>query len=177
MEIQIIKDEYEIARNEFLTLDERHQILPDPEWLLWLKRRIGRSDLFLYRHKETGRFVICAWLFGPKEVQVPVAQELEGFEDPTDGWPSDLMGPEVLAARLDPLHAVAAERAENRRRKAELEQQDKNNQYDFKRSHVRTLERRGFKETAAKVQRGEIPVSPVTDDRKREWVEALSGKV
>jgi hypothetical protein len=172
--IQIGFDPHAVACEEFLVLDERHQILEDPEWLRSFKRRLENKDLFVYRHKETGRFVLCHWLYKPSEVMRAVAQELEGWEEESWGWwPTDLMAPEVLLDRLRPVQESQDRKMKARRRADEAARSERDDRISFKRSHVRDLRRKGHSEMAAQVERGEAPVVPLSDERKKEWVEAL----
>jgi len=171
-----IRTEYDLAHEEFLALDEMHQIMPDPEWLCWLKRKLGRDDLFVYRHRGSGRFVLCHWLYPPGETVKPVAQELEGWTDESGlgHWPSDLMGPQVLLARLKPIKEVAALKLQEKREQEEAARCEKTERTDFTRDYARMLDRKGMRAEAHNVRKGAIPVAPVSDAKRQQYINALT---
>jgi hypothetical protein len=82
LDIEIIYDPVAEAHNEGLVLDaNRHRVMPDSEFVLWLRRHYKRPTLFEYHHLETDNIVLCDWLIRGK-----VAQELEAY--PHDERPS-----------------------------------------------------------------------------------------
>lgn len=82
LDIEIIYDPVEEAHREGLVLDAtRHRVMPDSEFVLWLRRHYKRPTLFEYHHLESDNIVLCDWLIRGK-----VAQELEAY--PHDERPS-----------------------------------------------------------------------------------------
>ena len=59
MEIEILYDPKAEAIESGLLMDERHRVLPDGEFILWLRRISGHQDLFLYGHQESGAWVLA----------------------------------------------------------------------------------------------------------------------
>lgn len=45
-----------------LLMDWRHYVLPDGEFVRWIRKVSGHDDLFIYWHRVTGRFVLAQWL-------------------------------------------------------------------------------------------------------------------
>lgn len=60
----------------------RHEVLNDPPWLESVKREFERPQLFQYRHRDTGNFVLASWMFHPKDGKGPgLFIELEAYPD------------------------------------------------------------------------------------------------
>lgn len=75
LDIEIIYDPVAEAHHEGLVLDAtRHRVMPDSEFVLWLRRHYKRPTLFEYHHLESDNIVLCDWLIRGK-----VAQELEAY--------------------------------------------------------------------------------------------------
>ena len=75
LDIEIIYDPVAEAHHEGLVLDaNRHRVMPDSEFVLWLRRHYKRPTLFEYHHLESDNIVLCDWLIRGK-----VAQELEAY--------------------------------------------------------------------------------------------------
>jgi len=110
-EIEIVRDPHEEAANTFTMLGPAHEIVPSHwYWLSVVRGWVPDSRLFVYRHRETNRFVLAVWVFDPTETSNPVFMELETFASPPNyGWPADLLAPEVLRARLRPAHDTVSE--------------------------------------------------------------------
>jgi hypothetical protein len=76
LDIEMIYDPVAEAHAEGLTIDaSRHRIMPDNDFVLWLRRHYKRPTLFEYHHLESDNIVLCDWLIRGK-----VAQELEAYE-------------------------------------------------------------------------------------------------
>lgn len=49
--------------DECLRIDpERHEVLPDGDYVRGARRHCGLEQLFVYRHRETGRFILAGWV-------------------------------------------------------------------------------------------------------------------
>lgn len=68
----------EMAMMEGLKVDpDFHQLLPDSDYLLTLRRVCGLPQLFIYRHRRTGNFVLAAWTIPGR-----VCTELKAWSSP-----------------------------------------------------------------------------------------------
>jgi len=167
MQLEIGYDPRAYAAESFLVLNEDHEILHSIEWLDWLRRRVEDPKLFIYRHRLTGRYELCQWLYTPSETTLPIAQELEGFNsDPRFGWPSDLMAPEVLVARLAPMEEIV-----ERRRRADRDRtcklaQDKHERVDVRRRAISRLRKMGLEREARQIEEGAVPMALPSEQGK-----------
>lgn len=153
----------------------RHEVLGDYPWLQYLRRIAENPRLFAVRHKDTGRFSVCVWVFSPEESGTPVFSELEGFHgDPRSMWPEGLMSPEVCKRRFRPYeeHAAASEARARDRSSAKITQelQVRERQRDY----AKILRRRGMFQTAKLMEEGRLPVSTNEEARGR-WLEEFKG--
>jgi hypothetical protein len=126
VDFEVTMDPIEEAQAIGLLVDpERHHIIPDGEWVRWLKRWSGRKDLFMYYHLEVGTFVLAVWVIPGK-----VATELMVFDCPPDHFLQPLPTREELEKRLRPadmqirqmkadFHALATARKQSRLEAAE----------------------------------------------------------
>jgi hypothetical protein len=80
MDIEMVFDPRQHAAEAHLTLDWRHEVLPDGEWIRWARRLLERDDLFVYRHRENGTYMLCNWLFREPDIANEVHQ-LPGHPD------------------------------------------------------------------------------------------------
>lgn len=157
---------------------DRHTLLAHNAWSDWLVRQTANPRLFLLRHHWANSTVLCAWVYSPTEATVPLFQELEAFKaDPREWWPSDLLPPDRLLARLAPLpsdgtlpfkKALEDEKAAKRAlaEQASIEKSDM----------VRSLRRRGSTEIAAGIESGAVKWQPTTitgKDAAREQTKQL----
>lgn len=101
LEMEIIYDPLEAAIGSGLAMDDMHEILPDGDWIHFIRRETKRDDLFIYRHKFTGKFVLAGWVYKPGEIGVPVCTELDTMDLPPDrgGW----LSLDYVKARVRPI--------------------------------------------------------------------------
>lgn len=160
-DIELLPSAKDQAAEDLLLIDPaRHQVFRDPAWH-WFERcqewAGPQVNLGVYRHRETGRFVLGAWAYPPTETDRPILQELEGFNgDPHELWPFDLP-PEVMRIRLRPVHdglervqRQINQKTYNRNRERE---EDLHNRGEA----ARTLRRRGLDKEAHDLDRGAVP--------------------
>lgn len=165
--MEITYDPHEDSCIHFLEVGGDHEIMPDWSWLQWLRREMNDPKLFVYRHRITRRFMLCQWLYTPQETCHPVAQELEGFADESaTGWPSDLMHPQVLKARLTPSNDAIANyrkklRQDEHRKKSEME-----DRAHVRRDVVKRLKSVGLDREAHKVEIGAVPIGVPSEATK-----------
>lgn len=145
-------------------LSEQHTPLSPNLLVEWLTRETGNDRLFLMRHHWANSTVLCAWVYNPVEATIPLFQELEAFKaDPREMWPSDLMSPQALLARLRPLPLDGTlpfrqAQEDARREKARLMADASVEKQDM----VRSLHRRGHEGIARGIQTGALPWTPTT---------------
>lgn len=162
VELTIEYDPREHAAESNLVLNEDHYILPDCSFIEWLRRELNDPKLFVYWHRRTGNFVLCQWLYPPVETTNPVAQELEVFKtDPRLGWPTDLMAPEVLRARLAPIDEIMSARRRADRDASYRRDRDKAERQEVRRKAASRLRKMGLEREARSVESGEVPMAPV----------------
>lgn len=80
MDIEMVHDPRAHAAEVHLVMDHRHEVLPDGEWIRWARRVVGRDDLFVYRHSETGNYMLCNWLFREPDIANEI-HKLPGHPD------------------------------------------------------------------------------------------------
>jgi hypothetical protein len=99
--LEIVYDPLEAAIGGGLAMGKDHEVLPDGEWIQFIRREVGRDDLFVYHHKITGKFVLAGWVYKPGEIGVPVCTELDTMDLPPDrgGW----LSLEYVKARVRPI--------------------------------------------------------------------------
>lgn len=160
-DVSVLRHESDGARSIYLELDERHEVLPYVwPWVESLRRTCNLPNLFVYRHRITGRFVLCNWVFKPHETTRPVAMELEGFTDVGYGWwPDDLMACDVLKARLQPMGDLQEKYARRERDRMSAEQERLDSLRETKTRVTRSLRKRGLDWEAQQVECGAVPVA------------------
>ena len=102
MEFEVTYDPIADAVESGLLINDDHELLPDGEWIRFARRVTKHPELFIYRHKLTGNFVLAGWVYNPKEDGIGVATELHVMETPPDrgGW----METDSLIRRCRPFH-------------------------------------------------------------------------
>jgi hypothetical protein len=165
--MEITYDPHEDSCVHFLEVGEDHEVMPEWGWLRWLRREMEDPKLFVYRHRKTRRFMLCQWLYTPEETCHPVAQELEGFADESsNGWPSDLMHPQVLKARLTPTHDII-KKHQNKLREAEHRKRSEMlDRAEVRKDMVKRLKSVGLEREAHKVSIGAVPVGVPSEGTK-----------
>ena len=62
LDIEVGTSVEDLAAMEGLVIDPaRHQVLPDGDYIKGARRHTGLDVLFIYRHRETGNFVLAGW--------------------------------------------------------------------------------------------------------------------
>jgi len=161
-----------------LLVGPEHQLLGDFYWLDWCKAVSGLDNLFVFRHRGTGRFEVGVWAFSPRQVQVGVFQELEGFSAPphVGMWPSDLLVPSVMQARLKPMDAELERLRKRVIEKKRDEERLREENMREKRIAAQRLKGAGMEKEAHDVLSGAVPFTGrarAGGDRIDMWVEEL----
>jgi hypothetical protein len=160
--IKILSNHQDTCYERFLVLDpDRHLVLLHSyPWLDWLKREVNQPDLFLYRHKETGRFVLAKWMVKPSEGR-PCCQELESFEGhPNGSWPEDLLHPDVLKERLLPQQEVLRKIKALSAEKKAAERSQRKDMTTAKCEYAKRLRQKGMKREARGIELNQVPYAP-----------------
>lgn len=77
-----------------------HEMIEDSLWLREVKALTQMDDLFLYRHRMHGTYVLSGWLVEPSELGRGVMCEVETMSDHPDRCPSDRPTIEYLRMRF-----------------------------------------------------------------------------
>ena len=83
MNIEILYDPKQEAAENYLSMDERHELLPDGEWIRAVRRATKRDRLFVYHHSGTGNFVLAEWVYDDSD-GIRVCIELGTMPHPPD---------------------------------------------------------------------------------------------
>ena len=168
MNIEMIYDPIEVAIGTGLMMDERHEVCPESEWLRAVKRTTGRKDLFVYRHKEIGSFVLAQWVYNEEDHGFRVCIELETMPKAPDrgGW-IDL---QYIKRRCSPESAANNSRAmKNRMRNAAAaKEQARLDALEQRTDAVNYQKRKGNHDVAASIEAG-----PYVGDSQSEGIEEL----
>jgi hypothetical protein len=143
-DFEIIHDPKAAAILEGLRLDPaRHEVLAEGEWLKAAKRATGRSTLLIYRHRETGQFVLADKIYEPD-----VVMELEAWPAPPE-WLGVHM--EWIKLRCVPQEEMA-KRCMDKMRECSYRRRQKTaaNEEEL-RDTQRWLRREGMEHTAAMI--------------------------
>lgn len=167
---------HDAACETFLPVDpSRHDVLPNTwPWLDWARQFAPNSRLFVYRHRETGLFVLSTWVYTPEETMQPVLMELENFSgSPTRLYPDGLLHPALLTFRLRPAEEHREKWARQAKQKVSNERTAREERIAFRQSRAEYLRRRGMDRAAWEMKIGQTPLANPTADRREMWVDAL----
>lgn len=136
-----------------LLMDERHEVLPDGEFISWLRRISGFDGLFVYRHWGTGNYVLAQWLS-----QTPRScSEIDVYPEYPDRMPTQIEGEHFWKLRLKTDSQV---KAEMRRKIAEARYEErtaKRESAEHRRELARDLKRHGYEDAAHAMAIGQTP--------------------
>jgi len=145
MKIEIMFDPVCHAAESHLCLNENHEILPDGEFIHWAKRFSGIDDIFQYRHKVTGNFVLAKWIYHPEKDGIGIAMELEAFEQPLDWRPPTQ---EWVRNRIKPSQDIARAIKQGIRDRAKAKYQADRDQIEEKHRVADWMKSQGNEESA-----------------------------
>jgi hypothetical protein len=120
----------------------RHEVQPVGYWLRGVKERFPKADLFVYRHRETGRFILCQWIM--RHGDGGVARELIGMSGPPDHHPADLPTPMDLLKQLMPAEAARRLAAQEEREKMDVVKRGQEASEAQRKEAVRWAKKRGL---------------------------------
>jgi hypothetical protein len=144
---------WEACANGLQMDGSRHRILPDGDFILWVRRHYQRPSLFEYEHLETGTLVLADWIYPPM-----FAQELESY--PPRNRPSR----EYLDARLVTAEQMVNRVKRNLRKSADLKQQIKEARHDTRMAAASRLKKAGLELEALRMEMGATPVQAEMED-------------
>lgn len=159
---------------------ERFELVPSCPWLETLQRKTGLPNLFVYRHRKTGKFGLAQWTVKPKTFGqgIAVATEICLFSAPPGQNPADLPDMEWLMWRCKP----EAEMVDDMR-KGRLEKMSQRHLALVERKNVldemeRVLRKRKLDEAADKLSLEDVPDDGPELDQMRELLRwAMNDKI
>ena len=154
VKFEIVYDPIAEACFNGLQLDgERHRILPDNDFILWMRRHYGRKYLFEYEHLETGNIVLAEWIY-PRVY----AQELESYapgERPDRGY---------LDARMVTADKMIERAKKNLRKAADLKREIYEARADTRKRASSRFKKMGMDLQALQMEMGAMPVQAEMED-------------
>lgn len=154
VDIQVVYDPiWEACANGLQMDGSRHRILPDGDFILWMRRHYQRPSLFEYEHLETGNLVLADWIYPPS-----YAQELESYA------PDNRPTREYFDARMVTAQAVVDRAKSNLRRMASLKKQLAEAREDTRKSAASRLRKLGMEYQALQMEMGMTPVQSEMED-------------
>jgi len=159
---------------------ERFELVPPCTWLESLRRKTGLKNLFVYRHRKTGKFGLAQWTVEPKVFGqgVAVATEICLFSGPPGQHPPDLPDMEWLMWRCKPEEEM---RDEMKRKKFEQYSSRQSGLMDRKSmldDMEKVLRTRGLDEAADKLSLEDVPDEGAELDQMREFLRwAMQDKI
>tara|TARA_Y100001973_G_C5176598_1_gene322345 strand:+ start:746 stop:1300 length:555 start_codon:yes stop_codon:yes gene_type:complete len=179
MDMEITFDPREHAIGMGIMIGENHELLPDGEWVSWCKRISGIKDLFLYRHREVGSFVLAKWIYNPKKDGIGIAMELEVMSDHPDKYPHDLPSPHNMRNRLKPAGDMAEQMKKSIRDRAKAKRQALIDGQEKKEDVAGWLDRQGKEGVAEMVRKRKYQVdeSDEFEDFKKDLQNKAKGRI
>lgn len=182
--VRILFEPVEEAMIEGLAFDPaRHQVLPDGEWIRCVRRTTRWPGLFMYRHRETGGFVVGAWVFPPAESngRGGVCSEIVVMSAPPDQCPPDRPTIAYMRNRCVPAHVAAAKALRNLRKRNAKRRAIRADSRAQQKSVAAHLKAKGHPDIAASVASQGYVGTAEGGDMQKEMVDDLarraSGKV
>lgn len=144
IDFEVTMDPIEEAQGMGLLMDsERHILLPDCEWVRWIKRWSGRRDVFMYYHREVGSFVLAVWVIPDK-----VATELMVFDCPPDHYLQPLPTREDLERRFRPADMQIRQMKKDMQIMAAARKQERMEAAEARKDVARHLRHKGLDDAA-----------------------------
>lgn len=138
MDIEIVSEPLDQMLGGLQLDRERHEVLPDPDWIRWAHRLLGRDDLLVYWNKETDTCVFAQWL----NRDAGWVQEIETLDEGPDrgGW----LDASHLRMRCRTQHELNLEIARRIHRRREAEKRAKTEDRAQKQETIDWLNRKGM---------------------------------
>lgn len=166
--IEILWDPDEYDARTGLVMDERHEVLEDGEWVKAIRREMGRDDLFVYHHRETGAFVLAQWC----KREPRICREVHTMSCPPDqgGW----IPMQMLRVMCKPQEERALMIKDMVRTNLSIRREQKAERGQEQRDTVRWLHRKGQEDAAAMVAGSRWAGTTEGGDRMQETKEKLT---
>lgn len=96
-------------------MDAEHRVMPDGDWIRYVRRRTNNPDYFVYHHQIHNTFVLAAWL----DKENRVCMELHAMETPPDrgGWVDNKILDLITMPHGKKMEMAARQRRESEARK------------------------------------------------------------
>lgn len=156
-DIEIVFDHKWEAAGGGLALGEDHEVCPDGEWVRYARRLTGIKDLFVYRHKREGSWVLCKWLYPPSQTDSPIALELATMPLPPDMPGSGRLVGDALKRRLRPAEEMLEEMRRSAREAKQAKAYERDQKEYSRKNAVRYMKSHGLDESAQALESGEMP--------------------
>ena len=154
VKFEIVYDPIAEACFNGLQLDgSRHRVLPDNDFILWMRRHYGRKYLFEYEHLETGNLVLAEWIYPPV-----YAQELESYQP--DNRPDRV----YLDARMVTVDKMVERAKKNLRKAADLKREICEARDDVRKRASSRFRKLGMELQAVNMEMGMTPVQAEMED-------------
>jgi hypothetical protein len=140
-----------------LALGEDHELWPDGDWIRYARKLTGIKDLFVYRHRREGTWVLCKWLWGPWESTNPTCLELTSMPLPPDMPGSGRLSGQALLRRCKPAEEMVEEMRRNMREAAQLKSHEAEQKSYSRQNAVRYMRTHGMEESAKALENGDVP--------------------
>lgn len=148
----------------------RFELVPNGPWVESLIRKTGQKDLFVYRHRKTGKFGLAQWTVKPKVFGqgIAVATEICLFSAPPDQNPGDLPDMEWLLWRCQPGDVVMDDCKKRRMEAISQRHKDLLERKEALDDMAKILRKRGLDEAADKLSLEDVPSEGRELDEMRE---------
>ena len=159
MEMEIVFDPRQEAAERHLHMDERHEVLPDGEWIRAVRRLTGRDRLFVYHHKEVGSFVLAEWVYDDSD-GIRVCIELEGMPHPPDLYREGRPTMENLRFRCKLAEDMIKDMHEKIKRRRYEERMAREDGIAEKGDAIKRLKKLGLENSARRIETGKDAYIP-----------------
>ena len=139
-----------------LELGEDHELWPDGDWIRYARRLTGIQDLFVYRHRREGTWVLAKWLYKPSECTTPTCLELTSMTLPPDMPGSGRLSGQALLRRCKPAEEMVEEMRRDMREAAQKKAYDQEQKACSRQNAVRYMRTHGMEESANALESGEV---------------------
>lgn len=159
---------------------EKVELVPSCPWLETLQRKTGLPNLFVYRHRKTGKFGLAQWTVKPKTFGqgIAAATEICLFSAPPGQSPADLPDMEWLMWRCKPEAEMVDEMRRNRLNKVSERQLALLERKAVLDDMEKVLRKRKLDEAADKLSLEDVPDDGPELDQMRELLRwAMNEKI
>lgn len=159
---------------------ERFELVPPCPWLEALRRKTNLPNLFVYRHRKTGKFGLAQWTVKPKTFGqgIAAATEICLFSAPPGDNPADLPDMEWLMWRCRPEHEMVDEMRRNRLNKISERQLALLERKEVLDDMEKVLRKRKLDEAADNLSLEDVPDDGPELDQMRELLRwAMNDKI